>query len=91
MCGIDQPSKGTLPGFVFYFMVIHFLQQCDPPVLPVLQEDLPQYFSGNKTMDELNPDNGEFILSINFIMMLLFIALYCNKIYYQKNSSRGPE
>lgn len=44
VCGIDQPTRGTFPGFAFYLMVIYYLQQCEPPVLPVLQEDAPVLF-----------------------------------------------
>ncbi|CAF3156096.1 unnamed protein product [Rotaria socialis] len=37
-CNIDKPDLGTLHPVVFHIMVIHFLQQLDPPILPCLHE-----------------------------------------------------
>jgi len=41
MCGIDKQQEGTLPAYVFSLLAIYYLQQCTPPVLPVLHEVLP--------------------------------------------------
>ena len=38
MCSIDRQLEGTLPAYVFSLLVIYYLQQCSPPVLPVLHE-----------------------------------------------------
>ncbi|KAK8744816.1 hypothetical protein OTU49_000634, partial [Cherax quadricarinatus] len=38
LCQIDDQTRGTLPPHVFPLMVVHFLQQHQPPVLPVLHE-----------------------------------------------------
>lgn len=38
LCRIDSQDTGALPGYVFTLMTIYFLQQCRPPVLPVLHE-----------------------------------------------------
>ncbi|XP_076309141.1 terminal uridylyltransferase 7-like [Tachypleus tridentatus] len=38
ICEIDDASKGTLPAHSFPLMLIYYLQQCKPPVLPVLHE-----------------------------------------------------
>ena len=38
LCKVDQQADGSMPAYAFVLMVIHFLQQCDPPVLPVIQE-----------------------------------------------------
>ncbi|CAF1111531.1 unnamed protein product [Adineta ricciae] len=38
ICNIDKPDFGTLHPIVFHLMVIHFLQQVEPPVLPCLHE-----------------------------------------------------
>ncbi len=35
---IDEQEAGTLPSYVFYLMTVYYLQQCQPPVLPVLQQ-----------------------------------------------------
>ncbi|XP_075218746.1 terminal uridylyltransferase 4-like isoform X2 [Lycorma delicatula] len=52
ICRVDSPKYGTWPGFTLYLIAIHYLQQCDPPVLPVLQEELCEYFEGK--VDELD-------------------------------------
>ncbi|CAF0768557.1 unnamed protein product [Rotaria sordida] len=38
ICNIDKPELGTLHPIVYHIMVIHFLQQIDPPILPCLHE-----------------------------------------------------
>ncbi|CAF2869190.1 unnamed protein product [Rotaria sp. Silwood2] len=43
-CDIGDASRGTLSSYAYIIMVIHFLQQIQPPVLPVLQQ-----LSGNAT------------------------------------------
>lgn len=37
-CDIADASRGSLSSYAYILMVIYFLQQVDPPVLPVLQE-----------------------------------------------------
>lgn len=37
-CGIADASKGSLSSYAWSLMVIHYLQQTNPPILPVLQE-----------------------------------------------------
>lgn len=37
-CGLDDQQAGTLPAYVFGMMTVYFLQQVEPPVLPVLHE-----------------------------------------------------
>ena len=38
MCKVDQQENGHYPAHMFIVMVIHYLQQRNPPVLPVLHE-----------------------------------------------------
>ncbi|XP_072031740.1 terminal uridylyltransferase 4-like isoform X2 [Amphiura filiformis] len=38
LCKVDQQADGSMPAYAFVIMVIHYLQQCEPPVLPVIQE-----------------------------------------------------
>ncbi|UKJ99995.2 hypothetical protein MACK_000061 [Theileria orientalis] len=66
---INDRSRGTLSSFAISLMVIHFLQNCSPPILPSLQDlafstnELPNYVAGvdcrfstdmNKIRAELN-------------------------------------
>ncbi|CAF5141444.1 unnamed protein product, partial [Rotaria magnacalcarata] len=37
-CNICDASRGTLSSYAYTIMVIHFLQQIQPPVIPVLQQ-----------------------------------------------------
>ncbi|XP_029826435.2 terminal uridylyltransferase 7 isoform X1 [Ixodes scapularis] len=38
VCKLDRQERGTLPPHAYPIMVIYFLQQCKPPVVPVLHE-----------------------------------------------------
>ncbi|RWS16145.1 hypothetical protein B4U79_04566, partial [Dinothrombium tinctorium] len=37
-CDVCDASRGSLSSYAYTLMTIHFLQQCHPPVVPVLQE-----------------------------------------------------
>ncbi|CAF3709399.1 unnamed protein product [Rotaria socialis] len=37
-CNIGDASQGTLSSYAYTIMVIHFLQQIQPPVIPILQQ-----------------------------------------------------
>ena len=37
MCDIGDASKGSLSSYAYILMLLHYLQQCNPPVIPVLQ------------------------------------------------------
>lgn len=37
-CDIGDASRGTISSYAYIIMMIHFLQRCEPPVLPILQE-----------------------------------------------------
>jgi len=37
-CGIGDASRGSLSSYTYVIMMIYYLQQCNPPVLPVLQQ-----------------------------------------------------
>ncbi|CAF3905534.1 unnamed protein product, partial [Rotaria sp. Silwood1] len=50
-CNICDASRGTLSSYAYILMVIHFLQQIQPPVLPVLQQVLPDGLSSDISND----------------------------------------
>ncbi|GFX61180.1 terminal uridylyltransferase 4 [Trichonephila clavipes] len=71
LCLIDQQDCGTLPSFCFALLLIHFLQQVQPPVLPVLHEVenfndsiefYDKYISSNKWKTENTDSIGELWL-----------------------------
>lgn len=37
-CDIGDASRGSLSSYAYILMVLYFLQQREPPVIPVLQE-----------------------------------------------------
>lgn len=37
VCDIGDASKGSLSSYAYILMLLHYLQQCNPPVIPVLQ------------------------------------------------------
>ncbi|XGW18297.1 hypothetical protein V3C99_002713 [Haemonchus contortus] len=38
-CDIGDASRGSLSSYAFIILLLHYLQNCEPPVLPRLQED----------------------------------------------------
>ena len=38
LCDICDASRGSLSSYAYTLMMIYYLQQRDPPVIPVLQE-----------------------------------------------------
>ena len=38
VCYIGDASRGSLSSYGYILMMLHYLQQCKPPVIPVLQE-----------------------------------------------------
>ncbi|CAL1267375.1 unnamed protein product [Larinioides sclopetarius] len=70
LCQIDQQNYGTLPSCCFPLLLIHFLQQVQPPVLPILHEaenfgpsDFFEQFLSEKKWKSENTDSiGELWL-----------------------------
>ncbi|XP_076069141.1 terminal uridylyltransferase 7-like isoform X2 [Oratosquilla oratoria] len=57
LCHLDDQARGTLPPHTFPLMVVHFLQQHQPPVLPVLHE----MSSSGKPSSPQEPDNDSYL------------------------------
>lgn len=38
VCDIGDASRGSLSSYAYILMTLYYLQQCQPPVVPVLQE-----------------------------------------------------
>ena len=36
-CDIGDASRGSLSSYAYILMLLHYLQQCNPPVIPCLQ------------------------------------------------------
>lgn len=41
-CDIGDASRGSLSSYAYILMTLYYLQQCKPPVIPVLQELYPE-------------------------------------------------
>ena len=41
-CGVCDASKGSLSSYAYLLMMLYYLQQVKPPVLPVLQQLYPE-------------------------------------------------
>ncbi|CAN7937200.1 unnamed protein product [Ixodes hexagonus] len=41
-CDIGDASRGSLSSYAYILMALYYLQQCQPPVIPVLQELYPE-------------------------------------------------
>ena len=37
ICDIGEASRGSLSSYAYILMLIHYLQRCSPPVIPILQ------------------------------------------------------
>ena len=84
--GINSAFNKSLTSYSISLMVIHFLQNaCSPPVVPVLQRDFPQLFSGDVTRLRLNNGSGLLFKSANnqslgqlFTQFFEYYCLYFN-------------
>ncbi|XP_041359697.1 terminal uridylyltransferase 4-like isoform X2 [Gigantopelta aegis] len=54
VCDIGDASRGSLSSYAYILMLLHFLQQCDPPVVPVLQELYEGEVKPEKMIDGCN-------------------------------------
>ncbi|EGW01115.1 Terminal uridylyltransferase 7 [Cricetulus griseus] len=55
MCDIGDASRGSLSSYAYTLMVLYFLQQRSPPVIPVLQEPAywPEYGRNTESVGQL--------------------------------------
>ncbi|KAJ8305343.1 hypothetical protein KUTeg_015888, partial [Tegillarca granosa] len=86
VCDIGDASRGSLSSYAYILMALYYLQQCKPPVIPVLQElyageDKPQhmvenwntwYFENVDKLHEVWPDYGKNKMSVGELWVGLF-------------------
>ncbi|XP_015775354.1 PREDICTED: terminal uridylyltransferase 7-like, partial [Acropora digitifera] len=54
VCDIGDASKGSLSSYAYILMMLHYLQQCRPPVIPVLQSLYEEENQPVKIIDNWN-------------------------------------
>ncbi|XP_068726733.1 terminal uridylyltransferase 4-like isoform X2 [Montipora capricornis] len=54
VCDIGDASKGSLSSYAYILMLLHYLQQCQPPVIPVLQSLHTEEKRPEKIVDDWN-------------------------------------
>ena len=89
MCDIGDASKGSLSSYAYILMLLHYLQQCNPPVIPVLQN---LYTDNKKPEKIIDGWNCWFCKDPNEIVCVhalwLFHLLGCSKFAVQMQHLR---
>ena len=74
MCDIGDASKGSLSSYAYILMMLHYLQQCKPPVIPVLQS----LYTDNKPPEKIVDGwNCWFLSDLKQIVRGRALAIYC--------------
>ena len=77
MCEIGDASRGTISSYGYIIMLIHYLQQRNPPVLPNLQELDRQSRMENK----VEGWDTQFFDSLQDIVSRSFADIHCTCFY----------
>jgi len=56
-CDIGDASRGSLSSYAYILMLLHYLQRCNPPVIPILQELYPGRKENFYEEDNMKPKN----------------------------------
>jgi len=75
MCEIGDASRGTISSYGYIIMLIHYLQQRNPPVLPNLQELDRQ----SRTENEVEGWDTQFFDNLHDIVSLSFVNIHCTR------------
>ena len=75
MCEIGDASRGTISSYGYIIMLIHYLQQRNPPVLPNLQELDRQ----SRTENEVEGWDTQFFDNLQDIVSLSFVNIHCTR------------
>ncbi|RUS92208.1 hypothetical protein EGW08_000061 [Elysia chlorotica] len=96
VCDIGDASRGSLSSYAYILMMLYYLQQVEPPVIPVLQElykspkkpemiveDCDAWFMDDLTrLDELWPEKGKNTMSVAELW-LGFLRFYVEEFNYK--------
>eukprot|EP00731_Ephydatia_muelleri_P018612 Em0011g652a len=64
LCQVDLQENGHYPAHMFAIMVVHYLQQLQPPVLPVLHE-LIERDRGRRDTEVLQPFDNTYLSDLS--------------------------
>ncbi|CAG5125515.1 unnamed protein product, partial [Candidula unifasciata] len=98
VCDIGDASRGSLSSYAYILMMLYYLQQVEPPVIPVLQElyrgdKKPQrlvegwdaWFQDDLSLlDELWPEKGKNSMSVAELW-LGFLCFYVEEFKYKEH------
>ncbi|GAB6033326.1 Terminal uridylyltransferase 7 [Chamberlinius hualienensis] len=99
LCDIGDASRGSLSSYAYTLMVLYFLQQRNPPVIPVLQELRDKdsqpgkhivdgwnvwYYSDLKNLETVWPHVGENIETIGELWLGL-MKFYTEEFNYKEH------
>ncbi|XP_071438819.1 terminal uridylyltransferase 4-like [Hetaerina americana] len=98
LCDIRDASRGSLSSYGYILMVIYFLQHCNPPVVPVLQElsdihPTPEniqegqnvwFFRDLDRLGELWPEYGKNELSVGQLWLQL-LCFYTEEFDFEQH------
>ena len=74
LCDIGDASRGSLSSYAYTLMVIHFLQQIKPPIVPVLQELYDH--SKPQPVNKIDGWNAWFFDNITKLVSLILLLMY---------------
>lgn len=77
VCDIGDASKGSLSSYAYILMMLHYLQQCRPPVIPVLQSLYEEENQPVKIIDNWNcwfcSDFNKIVRSVSLLVRVKYL------------------